>query len=74
MYGAFMPQESATEPDLIPMREATERAGVTEHTLRRWVRNGRLIKYKKPIGGGPGRPSVFFDRAELDRLTKPVAG
>lgn len=46
-------------------QEAAERAGVGIRTIDKWVRTGKLQKYRA-VGG---RTYIFVSQAELDRLT-----
>lgn len=47
---------------------AAELAGVSEATVRRWVREGRLNRYDDGLG------RMWLDRDEVLRLVRPVTG
>ena len=51
----------------VPLDEAARRTGVGRRTLYRWIKAGRLHRYK----GGIGDRRVYLDLAELRQLQKP---
>lgn len=53
------------QPDLITIAGAARRAGVSEATIRRWIREGKLLKYKDT------RRS-WVDGIAVDRLITPA--
>ena len=54
-------------PRLVPFKAAAERLGVSETTLRRWVRKSRLC-VMKTASGASGR--VLVPRTEIARLIR----
>lgn len=58
-----MPQED----NMIRPAGAAKLAGVSEHTVRRWVREQRLNKYTDGLG------RMWVDRREVLHLITPVA-
>lgn len=56
----------AYEPDLIRPAGAARRAGVSDATVRRWVREGKLRKYVD------GRGRTWVDGKQVDELNAPV--
>jgi predicted site-specific integrase-resolvase len=57
-----MPQEE----DMIRPAGAARLAGVSEATVRRWVREKRLVKYTDGLG------RLWVDGAEVRKLVTPV--
>ncbi len=60
------PSQLACEADvsqLLTIKEAAERLGVTTQTLRRWDKSGRLVAKRHPING-----YRLYDRDELDTI------
>lgn len=57
-------------PDLISATEASRRAGVTLHTLMRWVKEGRLTAYRAggPRPGRAGEPKTYIEVEQLAAL------
>jgi len=51
----------------LTVREAATRAKVHDRTVRRWMDEGRLIKYRTPTG------RVRVDEVELEKLLVPAA-
>lgn len=54
------------EDHTIRPAEAARLAGVSEATVRRWVREGRLNKYENGLG------VMYVDRREVLHLITPV--
>lgn len=59
-----MPQEQ--DDHFIRPTAAAKRAGVSEATVRRWVREKRLTKYEDGLG------RIWVDGREVDKLLQPV--
>jgi predicted site-specific integrase-resolvase len=57
-----MPQEE----DFIRVAGAARRAGVSQGTVRRWMDEGLLTKYKDARG------RVWVDGNQVDKLARPV--
>ena len=55
------PKKPKPEPDVMTAKEAAEKLGRHENTIRNWMREGLLKKIK--IGG-----SVFVSKAEIDKI------
>lgn len=53
-----------TDQNLIPLAEAVRRAGVSDKTLRRWIKSGRVTGYRR---GSSERGPLFVDPSELMR-------
>jgi excisionase family DNA binding protein len=53
------------EEDAIRPAGAARLAGVTEATIRRWVREKRLTKYEDGLG------RMYIDRREVQELLAP---
>ena len=51
---------------LVDLPTAAEHLGVTTHTLRRWISDGRIRAYR--VGGSP----VRLDVADVEALVKPI--
>lgn len=51
----------------LTVREASIRARVHDRTVRRWMDEGLLVKYRTPTG------RVRVDGVELDKLLVPTA-
>jgi excisionase family DNA binding protein len=51
----------------MPLEEAAREIGVDRRTLYRWLRDGRLKRYK----GGIGDLTTYVDLVELRELRKP---
>ena len=54
-------------PSLIPLDDAAKKVGIDRTTIYRWIRQGRLKRYK----GGIGDSRTYVDLAELRELQKP---
>lgn len=54
--------------EYVTVAETAAMTGVNRHTVDRWVREGRLVRYKVP-----GRMSTRFKRADVEALAAPVA-
>lgn len=57
-----------SQPELLTVAAAAVEAKVPAPTLYRWMREGRLTKYEKPVG----QSRVFVDRRELRQLLQPA--
>ena len=55
------------EPELIPVREARERLGVSRVTMARLLREGRFTIYLNPLD----RREKLIDVAELEEARRP---
>lgn len=55
-------------PETIPIREAAERLGVHENTVRNWADRGVLKAFKTPTG----RRKVVMD--DVERLAREMFG
>lgn len=55
---------------LIPLAEAVERGRVSDKTIRRWIKAGRLTGYRRGPASGRGR--LFVDPDELDAQIQPM--
>jgi predicted site-specific integrase-resolvase len=53
-------------PDLIPIEEAAAEFGAAQTSLYRYLKAGRLKRYKKALDR-----RTFVDRQELRRLVRP---
>ena len=58
------------EPNLITVGEARERLGVSNHTIARLVREGRLTVFYDALD----RRKKLVDAAEVERLRRPQPG
>lgn len=54
------------DEDFITVAGAARLAGVSDATVRRWIRQDRLNKYTD------GRGRTWLDRREVDHLLKPA--
>jgi len=52
--------------EYVTVAETAAMTGVNRHTVDRWVREGRLVRYKVP-----GRVSTRFKRADVEALSAP---
>ena len=55
------------EPELIPLKEAARRLGVSKVTMARLVREGRFAIYANPLD----RRQKLVDAAEVKAATRP---
>ena len=55
------------EPELIPLKEAAKRLGVSKVTMARLVREGRFAVYENPLD----RRQKLVDAAEVEAATRP---
>lgn len=58
-----------TDSELIPLAEAARRMRVSDKTIRRWIKSGRVAAYRR--GESPHGP-LFIDPADLDAQLTPV--
>ena len=56
--------------DFVTVEEAAEMVGVTQTTIRRWLRNGRMPNACK-LGGGP-RSVIRIPRTDVVALVQPM--
>lgn len=57
------------DPELIPLAEAAARMQVSDKTIRRWIKAGRITGYRR---GDSSRGPLFIDPADLDAQIQPV--
>lgn len=62
-----MQQRPAASPRVYTQREAAERLGVIERTIRKWVAQGLIRQYKL------GTKSVRVNADDVDGMLKPMA-
>jgi predicted site-specific integrase-resolvase len=53
-------------PDLIPLQQAAQEFGVDPATLYRYLKAGRLTRYRRAMD-----VRTYLDRAQIKRLLKP---
>ena len=56
------------EPEFITVAQAADRAGCTQQTIFRWIREGALVRYKT----GTGRGKTWVKVTELDGVAAPT--
>lgn len=59
-----------TDESLLTVKQAAALAGVTDQTIRNYIRDGLLTGHYG--GGGPMRPRRKVDRAELEALIRSI--
>ena len=69
--------DQAGEPPFVPVRDAAELAGVSDETIRRWARDGKVRArrrgriseyYRQDVLSVAGRLPVSPEQAEIERL------
>lgn len=55
--------------ELIPLAEAARRMGVSDKTIRRWIKRGRLAGFRR---GDATRGQLFVSPDDLDAQIQPV--
>ena len=55
---------------LLSTKEAAERLGVSERTVRRWIKAGKIrpAEWRTPPGGG--KPTAYFSPEEIERVKR----